>query len=134
MTISQRIPQLSIPKIGLKITYEKYHVNLPGANELTTEDSHNGHQKWKITVMNTTTMIHILQNNIAKSVREYYQLHDVPSCSETPGAFPQVLSPGVITGFDLFIPTIPSAKQVRGEMVWEINAEYTGTINWSLHW
>ena len=32
--ISQEIPQLSIIKIRLKITYFKFHLNFPGANEL----------------------------------------------------------------------------------------------------
>ena len=31
---SQQIPQPPITKIGLKITYPKFHSNLPGANEL----------------------------------------------------------------------------------------------------
>ena len=32
--ISQEMPQPSIPKIHLKITYSKFHSNFPGANEL----------------------------------------------------------------------------------------------------
>ena len=33
-TISQEIPQPSITKIHLKITYLNFHSNFPGANEL----------------------------------------------------------------------------------------------------
>ena len=33
--ISQEIPRPPITKISLKITYEKFHLNLPGVNELT---------------------------------------------------------------------------------------------------
>ena len=33
--ISQEIPQPSVSKISLKITYKRFHLNLPGANVLT---------------------------------------------------------------------------------------------------
>ena len=35
--ISKEMPQPSITKIGLKITYIKFHSNFPGANELKSE-------------------------------------------------------------------------------------------------
>ena len=35
--ISQEMPQLSITKICLKITYIKFYSNLPGANELSVQ-------------------------------------------------------------------------------------------------
>ena len=34
LAISQEMPQPSITKIHLKITYLKFHSNFPGANEL----------------------------------------------------------------------------------------------------
>ena len=45
-TISQEIPQPSIAKIRLKITYLKFYWNFPGANELKVEIS-----KWLIQVI-----------------------------------------------------------------------------------
>ena len=36
--ISQEMPQKSITKIHLKITYLKFHSNFPGANELKDAD------------------------------------------------------------------------------------------------
>ena len=33
-TIAQEIPQLPITKISMKMTYLKFHLNLPGAKEL----------------------------------------------------------------------------------------------------
>ena len=38
--ISQQMPQPSITKIHLKITYPKFHSNFPGANELTENTCH----------------------------------------------------------------------------------------------
>ena len=37
--ISQEMPQPSVTKICLKITYLKFHSNFPGANELSVENS-----------------------------------------------------------------------------------------------
>ena len=39
MAISQEMPQPSIMKICLKITYLKFHLNFPGANELMKRSS-----------------------------------------------------------------------------------------------
>ena len=46
-SISQEIPQPSITKICLKITYLKFHLNLPGANELNAMMPHMSPRQWQ---------------------------------------------------------------------------------------
>ena len=63
--ISQEIPQPSITKVSLKITYITIHANLPGANELNHVSKRGPRSEWISGFIHTTQVKYPADNTLS---------------------------------------------------------------------